>query len=48
MVELGADLIKAFYTDRYREIVDNTPVPFFTLGAEKLNTDLKVLQKNTA
>lgn len=31
--------------DRYREIVDNTPVPIFTIGAEKLNTDLEVLQK---
>ncbi len=46
MAELGADLIKTFYTgERFREVVDNTPVPIFTIGAEKLNTDLAVLQK---
>ena len=46
MAELGADLIKAFYTgDQFQEIVDNLPVPIFTIGAEKLNTDLEVLQK---
>jgi DhnA family fructose-bisphosphate aldolase class Ia len=46
MAELGADLIKCFYTgDRFQEVVDNTPVPVFTIGAEKLDTDLAVLQK---
>jgi class I fructose-bisphosphate aldolase/fructose-bisphosphate aldolase/2-amino-3,7-dideoxy-D-threo-hept-6-ulosonate synthase len=46
MVELGADLIKCFYTgDRFQEVVDNTPAPVFTIGAEKLDTDLAVLQK---
>lgn len=46
MAELGADLIKCFYTgDRFAEIVDNTPVPVFTIGAEKLSTDFDVLQK---
>lgn len=46
MAELGADLIKTFYTgDRFFEIVENTPVPIFTIGAEKLNTDLDVLKK---
>lgn len=46
MAELGADLIKTFYTgDKFSEIVENTPVPIFTIGAEKLNTDLAVLQK---
>jgi len=46
MVELGADLIKCFYTgERFQEVVDNTPVPVFTIGAEKLDTDLAVLQK---
>jgi DhnA family fructose-bisphosphate aldolase class Ia len=46
MAELGADLIKTFYTgDRFREVVDNTPVPVFTIGAEKLDTDLDVLRK---
>jgi len=46
MAELGADLIKTFYTgDRFHEVVENTPVPVFTIGAEKLNTDLDVLKK---
>ena len=46
MAELGADLIKTFYTgEKFYEIVENTPVPIFTIGAEKLNTDLEVLQK---
>ena len=46
MAELGADLIKCFFTgSRFPEIVENTPVPIFTIGAEKLNTDREVLQK---
>jgi DhnA family fructose-bisphosphate aldolase class Ia len=46
MAELGADLVKTFYTgNRFHEVVENTPVPIFTIGAEKLNTDLEVLKK---
>jgi len=46
MAELGADLIKTFYTgERFHEVVDNTPIPVFTIGAEKLKTDLEVLKK---
>jgi DhnA family fructose-bisphosphate aldolase class Ia len=46
MTELGADLIKAFYSgSRFHEVVQNVPVPVFTIGAEKLNTDLDVLKK---
>jgi DhnA family fructose-bisphosphate aldolase class Ia len=45
MVELGADLIKAFYAENYNEITDNTPAPVFVIGAEKLDTDLAVLKK---
>jgi len=46
MAELGADMVKTFYTgDRFHEVVENTPVPVFTIGAEKLNTDLDVLKK---
>jgi DhnA family fructose-bisphosphate aldolase class Ia len=45
MVELGADLIKCFITEDFSEIVENTPVPIFTIGAEKLDTDLAVLKK---
>ena len=46
MVELGADLVKTFYTgDNFHEVVENTPVPIFTIGAEKLDNDLDVLKK---
>ena len=46
MAELGADMIKTFYTgDQFNEGVENTPVPVFTIGAEKLDTDLAVLKK---
>ena len=46
MAELGADLIKTFYTgEKFHEVIENTPVPVFTIGAEKLNTDLDVLNK---
>ena len=46
MAELGADLVKTFYTgDKFHQVVENTPVPIFTIGAEKLNTDLDVLKK---
>lgn len=46
MVELGADLIKTFYTGKYfNQVIENTPVPVFTIGAEKLNTDYEVLVK---
>jgi len=46
MTELGADFIKTFYTgEKFHEVIENTPVPVFTIGADKLNTDLAVLQK---
>ncbi len=46
MAELGADLIKCFFTgERFHEVVQNVPVPVFTIGAEKLSTDLAVLEK---
>lgn len=45
MVELGADLIKCFLTKDFNEVVNNLPVPVFTIGAEKLNSDLEVLKK---
>ncbi len=46
MAELGADVIKTFYTGkRFHEVVENTPVPIFTIGADKLKTDLEVLKK---
>lgn len=46
MAELGADLVKTFFTgERFHEVVANTPVPVFTIGAEKLDSDLAVLRK---
>lgn len=46
MSELGADMIKTFYTgDKFSEVIENTPVPVFTIGAEKLSNDLDVLKK---
>ena len=46
MAEMGADLIKTFYTGpKFSEVIENTPVPVFTIGADKLNTDLEVLKK---
>ena len=49
MAELGADLIKCFFTgERFHEVVANTPLPVFTIGAEKLPTDLAVLEKAAA
>ncbi len=45
MSELGADLIKAFYTQDFKDVAANNPVPVFTIGAEKLKSDLDVLKK---
>lgn len=45
MAELGADLIKCFLTCEFQKVVDNLPVPAFTIGAEKLDDDLDVLVK---
>lgn len=46
MSELGADMIKTFYTgENFNEIINNTPVPVFTIGGEKLSDDLDVLKK---
>ncbi len=46
MAELGADLIKCFYTgEGFRDIIDNLPIPAFTIGAEKLDSDIEVLKK---
>ncbi|MFH0918806.1 MAG: hypothetical protein V1913_00465 [Fibrobacterota bacterium] len=46
MAEMGADLIKTFYTGpKFHEVIENTPVPVFTIGADKLRSDLDVLKK---
>jgi len=42
--ELGADLIKTFYTPNFREVTESCPVPVLGLGAAKLPTQLAALE----
>jgi DhnA family fructose-bisphosphate aldolase class Ia len=42
--ELGADLIKTFYTSNFRAVTESCPVPVLGLGAAKLPTQLEALQ----
>jgi DhnA family fructose-bisphosphate aldolase class Ia len=42
--ELGADLVKTFYTYRFPEVVAGCPLPILGLGAEKTDTQLEALQ----
>ncbi len=44
LAELGADMIKTFHTNQFREVVDGCPLPIFALGAAKLPTPLDALQ----
>jgi DhnA family fructose-bisphosphate aldolase class Ia len=44
MAELGADMIKAFHTPSFTEVVKGCPVPIFALGAAKLPTQLDALK----
>lgn len=44
VAELGADLIKTFYTHRFREVVAGCPIPILGLGAEKAPTQVEALQ----
>ena len=44
IAELGADVIKTFYTgERFGEVVASTPVPILVLGAEKTPTERDAL-----
>ena len=43
LAELGADMIKTFYTNNFREVVAGCPAPVFALGAAKLPTPLDAL-----
>lgn len=45
LAELGADIVKIFFTKNFQDIIQNTPVPVFSIGAEKLDTDISVLKK---
>jgi DhnA family fructose-bisphosphate aldolase class Ia len=42
--ELGADMIKTFYTHDFRKVTESTPIPIFGLGAEKKPTQAEALQ----
>jgi DhnA family fructose-bisphosphate aldolase class Ia len=44
IAELGADLIKTFYTCDFRAVTQSCPVPVLGLGAAKLPTALEALQ----
>ncbi|HXK59056.1 MAG TPA: hypothetical protein PLP42_04105 [Acidobacteriota bacterium] len=44
VAELGADLIKTFYTCDFKAVVDSCPVPVLGLGASKLPTQLQALE----
>jgi DhnA family fructose-bisphosphate aldolase class Ia len=44
VAELGADMVKTFYTYRFPEVVEGCPLPIFGLGAEKTETQLQALQ----
>ncbi len=44
VAELGADLVKTFYTYRFAEVVEGCPLPILGLGAEKTDTQLQALQ----
>ena len=44
LAELGADCIKTFHTNNFREVVAGCPIPIFGLGAEKTPTQLEALE----
>lgn len=44
IVELGADMIKTFYTNNFKEVVKSCPLPILALGAEKKPHQLEALQ----
>ncbi len=44
IAELGADLIKTFYTNNFRKVVESCPVPVLGLGAAKTPTQLEALK----
>ncbi len=44
LAELGADMIKTFHTNHFKEVVAGCPAPIFALGAAKLPTPLDALR----
>mgnify|MGYP006292936507 FL=1 len=43
--ELGADCIKTFYTNNFREVTESCPVPVLGLGAARLPSQLDALKR---
>jgi len=41
--ELGADLIKTFYTSKFSEVTESCPIPILGLGAEKTPKQIQAL-----
>lgn len=44
VAELGADLIKTFYTHKFSEVTESCPVPILGLGAEKTPKQIQALE----
>ena len=44
VAELGADLIKTFYTHKFSEVTESCPIPILGLGAEKMPTQIQALE----
>jgi class I fructose-bisphosphate aldolase len=44
VAELGADLIKTFYTHKFSEVTEGCPVPILGLGAEKTPKQIQALE----
>ena len=44
VAELGADLIKTFYTYKFKEVTESCPIPILGLGAEKTPKQIQALE----
>lgn len=44
LAELGADLVKTYYTSRFPDVVEGCPIPILGLGAEKTPRQIQALQ----
>jgi len=44
LYELGADMIKTFYTKNFEEVVAGCPTPILALGGKRMGSDIEVLK----
>jgi DhnA family fructose-bisphosphate aldolase class Ia len=44
LYELGADIIKTFYTKNFQDVVAGCPIPILSLGGKRLASDLAALE----